>query len=37
MPELQGTTDLTLHIDEYDVSPSADYGSWLLLEPEPDE
>jgi hypothetical protein len=28
-------TDLALELHEYDTSPSADYESWLLLEPEP--
>ena len=28
------TTDLTLTSTEYDPSPSAEYGSWLLLEKE---
>ena len=27
-------TDLTLASTEYDPSPSAEYGSWLLLEKE---
>jgi hypothetical protein len=28
-------TDLALELHEYDTSPSADYESWMLLEPEP--
>ena len=26
-------TDLALELHEYDTSPSADYESWMLLEP----
>ena len=29
----EGTTELALEATEYDTSPSADYESWLLLEP----
>lgn len=28
-------TDLALEANEYDPSPSADYESWVLLEPVP--
>ena len=28
------TTDLVLDLPEHDPSPSADYGSWVLLEKE---
>ena len=28
-------TDLTLQADDYDLSPSAEYESWLLLEEAP--
>ena len=31
------TTDLSLEANMYDVSPSADYQSWMLLEPEQPE
>ena len=31
------TTDLSLEAAMYDTSPSADYESWLLLEPEPEQ
>ena len=29
-----GPTDLSLELTEYDLSPSAAYESWLLLEPD---
>ena len=30
----EAPTDLSLEIDDFDTAASADYGSWLLLEPE---
>ena len=31
-----GTTDLCLDDEDYDPSLSAEYGAWLLIEPEPE-
>jgi hypothetical protein len=30
---VHGRTDLALEFHEYDTSPSAEYESWMLLEP----
>ena len=30
----EGTTQLSLELSDYDISPDAEYDSWLLLEPK---